>query len=135
MNSPRTTKFRPYFTPDELSYLITLCKQAIPPNESMIRYLESFALKIKHGVIDPQITLKGSKIDQLREALDLEGQEAYRKQSLLEYQSRSYVKWQSDPESCTPGELTAAHAFRIANGLLSTEEEFKLNQSLMENFK
>lgn len=135
MNSPRTTKFRPYFTPDELSYLITLCKQAVPPNEAMIRYLESFALKIKHGIIDPQITLKGSKTDQLRESLDLENQAAVKREALIQFQYESYLKWNASIQECTPAEITAAQAYRIAHGLLNTEEEFQLNQSLMENFK
>lgn len=127
-------KYRPYFSEQELSYLITLAKSAIPPNIPLIQYLESFSLKISHGLVSSQLSPKGTKSAQLASLID-SPTAAQESQTLQEKQQAAYTKQLSQPASLTPEETSLAFAYRISKGLLTPEEEAQINQSMMEKFK
>ena len=110
------TKYRPYFTASELSEVIR-CVKVSSQNLPLLRYLESYALKISHGVITESITLQPTLADSLE--LDSPSPDS----SLESKRSKAYAKWLSSPESCTPLEIELAHLYRFENDLMSPEEE------------
>ena len=112
------TKYRPYFTASELSEVIR-CVKLSSQNISLLRYLESYALKISHGVIAESITLQPT----LADSLELDSPISPLNSSLESKRSKAYAKWLSSPESCTPLEIELAHLYRFENDLMSPEEE------------
>ena len=111
------TKYRPYFTASELGEVIR-CVKLSSQNISLLRYLESYALKISHGVIAESITLQPTLVDSLE--LDSPSPSD---SSLESKRAKAYAKWLSSPESCTPLEIELAHLYRFENDLMSPEEE------------
>jgi hypothetical protein len=115
MNQPtQKAKYRPYFTASELSEVIR-CVKLSSQNISLLRYLESYALKISHGVIAESITLQPTLVD----SLELDSPDS----SLESKRSKAYAKWLSSPQTCTPLEIELAHLYRFENDLMSQEEE------------
>ena len=108
------TKYRPYFTASELSEVIR-CVKLSSQNISLLRYLESYALKISHGVITESITLQPT----LADSLELDSPSP----SLDSKRFQAYTKWSQAPESCTPLEIELTHLYRFENDLMSPEEE------------
>lgn len=116
MNLPQNkTKYRPYFTASELSEVIR-CVKLSSQNISLLRYLESYALKISHGVIAESITLQPT----LADSLELDSPSPA---SLESKRSKAYAKWLSSPQTCTPLEIELTHLYRFENDLMSQEEE------------
>lgn len=109
------TKYRPYFTASELGEVIR-CVKLSSQNISLLRYLESYALKISHGVIAESITLQPT----LADSLELDSPSPA---SLESKRAKAYTKWLSSPESCTPLEIELTHLYRFENDLMSPEEE------------
>ena len=113
------TKYRPYFTASELGEVIR-CVKLSSQNISLLRYLESYALKISHGVITESITLQPT----LADSLELDSPDSPSPDSSLESKrSKAYTKWSQAPEACTPLEIELAHLYRFENDLMSPEEE------------
>ena len=110
------TKYRPYFTASELGEVIR-CVKLSSQNISLLRYLESYALKISHGVIAESITLQPTLVDSLE--LDSPPDSP----SLGDKRSKAYAKWLSSPQTCTPLEIELTHLYRFENDLMSPEEE------------
>ena len=113
--SNNKTKYRPYFTASELSEVIR-CVKLSSQNISLLRYLESYALKISHGVITESITLQPT----LADSLELDSPSPA---SLESKRAKAYAKWNQSPESCTPIEIELTHLYRFENDLMSPEEE------------
>ena len=120
MSQPtQKTKYRPYFTASELGEVIR-CVKVSSQNISLLRYLESYALKISHGVIAESITLQPT----LADSLELDSPDSSSTDSSLESKrSKAYAKWLSSPQTCTPLEIELAHLYRFENDLMSQEEE------------
>ena len=115
MNQPtHKTKYRPYFTASELGEVIR-CVKLSSQNLPLLRYLESYALKISHGVITESITLQPT----LADSLELDSPDS----SLESKRAKAYTKWLSSPEACTPIEIELTHLYRFENDLMSPEEE------------
>lgn len=111
------TKYRPYFTAEELSEIILCLKSNPTPRRlQLIRYLESFRLKIDHGVINaahtsaPDISERLGFAELPAQSPAIIGEAAYQKQLV-------------NPKSCTPHEINAALQHRYTNNLMSAEEE------------
>lgn len=119
MSQPtQKTKYRPYFTASELGEVIR-CVKVSSQNISLLRYLESYALKISHGVITESITLQPT----LADSLELDSPTSPLNSSLESKRAKAYTKWLSSPESCTPLEIELTHLYRFENDLMSPEEE------------
>ena len=116
--SNNKTKYRPYFTASELGEVIR-CVKLSSQNISLLRYLESYALKISHGVIAESITLQPTLVD----SLELDSPDSPSTSSLESKRAKAYTKWLSSPESCTPLEIELTHLYRFENDLMSPEEE------------
>ena len=109
------TKYRPYFTASELGEVIR-CVKLSSQNISLLRYLESYALKISHGVIAESITLQPT----LADSLELDSPIS---PPLESKRAKAYAKWLSSPQTCTPLEIELTHLYRFENDLMSPEEE------------
>ena len=117
--SNNKTKYRPYFTASELGEVIR-CVKVSSQNISLLRDLESYALKISHGVITESITLQPT----LADSLELDSPDSPSTDSSLESKrSKAYAKWLSSPQTCTPLEIELTHLYRFENDLMSPEEE------------
>jgi hypothetical protein len=117
MSQPtQKAKYRPYFTASELSEVIR-CVKLSSQNLHLLRYLESYALKISHGVITESITLQPTLADSLE--LDSPSPDS----SLESKRAKAYAKWLSSPQTCTPIEIELTHLYRFENDLMSQEEE------------
>jgi len=112
--SKNQTKYRPYFTASELEEVIR-CVKVSSQNIQLLRYLESYALKISHGVIAESITLQPTMID----SLELDSPTSPLDSSLESKRAKAYAKWLSSPESCTPLEIELTHLYRFENDLMS----------------
>lgn len=99
MNQPtQKAKYRPYFTASELSEVIR-CVKLSSQNISLLRYLESYALKISHGVITESITLQPTLVD----SLELDSPDSPSLDSSLESKrAKAYAKWSKRPKLAHP---------------------------------
>lgn len=119
MSQPtQKAKYRPYFTASELSEVIR-CVKVSSQNLPLLRYLESYALKISHGVITESITLQPT----LADSLELDSPSSSPDSSLESKRAKAYTKWSQAPEACTPLEIELTHLYRFENDLMSPEEE------------
>lgn len=108
-------KYRPYFTAPELSEIIASLKENPTPNRLAIsRYLESFNLKITHGVISASHTLEPSIEQKL-------GFSESPKDEMTEEQL--YRIWQATPTLLNPSEIAKVLDYRYRNNLMTPEEE------------
>jgi hypothetical protein len=109
-------KYRPYFTAPELSEIIASLKESPTPNRLAIsRYLESFNLKITHGVISPSHTLEPSIEQKLGFAPATQTAE-FSDVDLFNI-------WRCDPTLLKPYEIAKVLDYRYRNNLMTTEEE------------
>ena len=118
-------KFRPYFTASELTEVIN-CLKSKSTNVALIRYLETFAIKINHGTIQPNLTLQPPK-PTLEQSLGFGPSPAeslnvpvVSKETL---QANAYQKYLNNPASCSPKEIELAIEYKYLQGLMSPEEE------------
>ncbi len=123
MPSPSTAnKFRPYFTHAQLSEIIRCCKLA-SSDLALLTYLESFSLKINHGIIDPAISLKPTLESRLGLATNT-GPEPYSPAEL-------YNIWKANPEYIRPADLIKVQQYRWENELMTPEEARHYEDSLV----
>lgn len=111
-----STKYRPYLSSSELAEIIR-CVKISSHNKMLLSYLESFSIKINHGVISPQL----STLPTMSESLELTSGEF----KVTETRSKlnCYLLWKTNPAALTPAELTKAHLYRYENDLMTPEEE------------
>ena len=112
-------KFRPYFTAPELSYLIDSCKLRVPINQSLLRYLETFALKIDRGITSAAYTRSTSPVSSIEAKLGIGASAAPSIQKLVNI-------WINTPEARTQmsaAQLAEIAQYRYTNDLMSKEEE------------
>lgn len=114
-------KFRPYFSPAELTEIIR-CVKASSTNISLIRYLEEFAMKIDRGIINKQLTLAPTVSDRL--GFNSESSPApYNPAELL-------AIWKNNPEFLTPPQLEIVNCYRWEQGMMTSEQEMLYLQSI-----
>lgn len=117
-------KFRPYFSAAELTLIIRTLKEAPAPALGLIRYLETFSIKIERGVISSSLTLQESMESRL--GLVSTGRKDQSTENLV-------TLWESYPESrakFSPAELETIQAFRYKCGRMSPEEENEYEKSI-----
>lgn len=126
-----TEKFRPYLTAGELSEIILCLKsQPTPARLSIVRYLESFNLKIKHGLVSSAHTLQPSQAEKLGfHELTISPSPALTNLETNLKGEAAFKKWQQSPESCTPKEIAESLDWRYRNNLMTQEEEQEYEQS------
>ncbi len=121
------TKFRPYFTAPELLAVIRALKfQSLPSNYGLIRYLETFAIKIERGVLEPSLTNKPS-IEQ-RLGLVLAPTASF--ESSIPALAANYNLFPDQRSRFSPPQLEAIQSHRFLNDMMSPEEEINYVQSL-----
>lgn len=116
-----TKQYRPYFTLPELKEII-LCLKSHPSPQRMclVQKLESFCLKINHGIISPQYEPSPKKT--ILERLELDDSKPLPISTEITGEA-AYQKHLIDPFHCTPKEIEAAMEYRYTNDLMSPEEE------------
>jgi hypothetical protein len=122
------TKYRPYFTSEEMLEIIFSLKQSPSPTRlKIIQYLESFSLKITHGIIEPSHINKPS----LAESLGFSDSLPIKQISPNERRENAYHKWLHRPTQCTPAELKDVNEYRYANHLFTPEEQVSFEKSVI----
>jgi len=116
-------KFRPYFSQAELAEIIR-CVKASSTNQSLLSYLEAFAIKIDRGVMQPQLTTAPS----LESKLGLGSST----NPNLPTPAELHIIWQSSPDSLSPPQLSIVHTYRWENGLMSEEEASRFETALFD---
>ena len=114
MSPPDRSKFRPYFTAAQLAEIIR-CVKASSKDLPLIYYLESFALKLKHSIIQPAHTTQPP----LEEKLGFSSSPPTNSIS----PSELYATFLISPATLTPPELEKVHQYRFENDLMDQDEE------------
>jgi hypothetical protein len=121
-------KFRPYFTAPELLEVIKALKESpsYHTNKALVRYLETYAVKIDRGIIEPALVKAPSmeaRLSGVNASAGATGEELY-------------TKWETSPNSCTPAELEKVHLFRYSADLMTPEEatEFEKSQGINNGY-
>jgi hypothetical protein len=116
-------KFRPYFTAPELLEIISALKEKPSPARlSISRYLESYSLKITHGIVSPSHTMEPNIEQKLGFSEASKGSQSFTDEEC-------YNLWSKDPSSCTPRIVQQAMDYRYRNSLMTTEEERDYEQA------
>lgn len=121
-------KFRPYFTASELQYIIACVKSSSSPNMALVRYLESFQIKIERGILSPSLQLQPTMEEKLGFTLG-EGPQAGLDPKIL------YMSWLSNPAErakLSPRQLEIIQEYRYSNDLMSPTEESEYELALMQ---
>lgn len=119
-----TQKFRPYFTTAELAELIR-CVKASSTNQSLLAYLEAFALKIDRGLLQSQLTVQPSMEQRL-------GMVPSSTSILAPTPIELYQQWKTDPTKLIPSQLAIVHTYRWENGFMTDEESARFEQSMLD---
>lgn len=125
---PLPQKFRPYFSPAELQEIIRCLKTAPTTSPSLLRYLESFNLKITHETIQPQYTSKPSLEDRLGVSSSQSSPS-----SQQPTKEELYEAWKISPTSLLPKQIAIVQQYRYENSLMSPDEETAYVDSLMSS--
>lgn len=113
MASTPSIKFRPSLTLPEIEYLLELLQQAgQSPNAELVRKLNVFVLKARHGITAPSHATIGQQSIESRLGLADDN----RIEKLLEV-------YQSNPRVLSPAQLKRVHFYRFQNDLMTEEEE------------
>lgn len=119
-----STKFRPYFTIEELEETIR-CVSISSNNLHLLHYLRSFRDKISLGKISPNLSLAPAK-KSFTDSLELSDSTSASKPQIVSNETlrqAAYIKWSINPETCTITELSLVQTYRFENDLMSPEEE------------
>jgi len=124
-------KYRPYFTASELIYIIESVKMRTPINQSLVRYLDGFALKIKSGVLLSSYTPNPAL--SISEKLGFSVSSSPFNQAGPSIQKLVNI-WTHSPE--TRAQMSAAQLIEIAdyrytNDLMSEEESNEYESNLI----
>jgi hypothetical protein len=124
-------KFRPYFTSQELSIIIScLKKNPTPETLAISKYLETFNIKINTGIIQSQLTLAPTMEEKLG-FIDTQDDDINNPNRLPALRLAAYLKWQRDPKSVTILELSRVMQYRYENDLMTQEEEIEYEKKFM----
>lgn len=123
MPSSPEQKYRPYFTTSELSELIR-CVKTASTNQSLLAYLEAFAIKIDRGILQSQLTLQ----QPLEQRLGLSPSST---NTLAPTPTELYQQWKTDPTKLIPSQLAIVHTYRWENGFMSDEESARFEADML----
>jgi hypothetical protein len=112
-----TKKFRPYFSPSELAEIISWGKRC-GGSINLLKYLETFELKISLGHISSQLELAPT----LESALELTNTHNL-VETMEAKKVTAYNKWKNSPVRCTSQELALSQMYRYENNLMNPEDE------------
>lgn len=118
-------KFRPYLTGPELQLILAALKSQPSPPVGLIRYLETFAIKIERGVIAPAVTLQPT----IEQKLGLIPEPAMPADS-IQVLVTNYEMFPSERTKLSPRQLEAIQQYRFANDRMSEQEECDYVSSL-----
>ena len=124
-------KFRPYFTAAELLTVINTLKSSTNPPTQIIRYLETFAIKIERGVLTPSISLNPP--ESIESRLGLAPSVPFSIQLKEDEIENKVTLWESYPESrhkFSPLQLEKILSYRYENNRMSPEEETEYERSI-----
>ena len=119
-------KFRPYLNSQELLTIISALKQLSPLPLGLVRYLETFAIKIERGVISPAHTLQPT-IEQKLGIVDSEPTT-----SSIAALATNYEMFPADRHKFTPRQLEAIQNYRFLNDRMTPDEENIYVSSLLK---
>ena len=125
-------KFRPYFTAAELLTVINTLKSSTNPPTQIIRYLETFAIKIERGVLTPSISLNPP--ESIESRLGLAPSVPFSIQLKEDEIENKVTLWESYPESrhkFTVPEIEKIMAWRYENDRMTPDEESAYESSIM----
>lgn len=111
-------KFRPYLNAQELTTIISALKSQPSPPLGLIRYLETFAIKIERGVIAPAVTLQPS----IAQKLGIEPESPVLAES-IQVLVTNFEMFPSERHKLSPRQLEAIQQYRFANDRMTPEEE------------
>lgn len=112
-------KFRPYFTASELLTVIAALKSHTPYPAQLVRYLETFAIKIERGVVIPAHTVQPS----IEQKLGLAAPDNPPTSVNLSVLVTNYEMFPADRHKLTPRQLEAVQQYRFENDRMSPQEE------------
>lgn len=119
-------KFRPYFSGVELEEIITLFKEHPSPRRmGIIRYLETFLLKINHGMINVAHETKMTNVQKLGFDPAMESLP-----SKSEVMHSAWIKVTTNPSAATPREIELCMDYKYLNKLMSSEEEKEYERAM-----
>lgn len=121
-------KFRPYLSSSELLLIIRTLKSDPAPAIGLIRYLETFAIKIERGIISPQLRLQESLASRLGFESPASTEQTGESPETLA------MRWESFPSErhkFSPAQLSSIQAWRYENDRMTPDEESAYESSLM----
>lgn len=126
---PATQKWRPSLSTDEMITLIHALKthQNPRPFLGLIKYFETFALKIRYGINEPAYTTAES----WAEKMDLDDIPKPKKKTPEELRKEAFEKWSKTPTACNAEELNLVQTYRAENDLMSESEFEEFMNELM----
>lgn len=119
MNLPQ--KFRPYFTPAELQEIIRCLKAAPTTSLPLLRYMESFSIKITHGTISPQYVAMPS----------LESRLGMEVQAIEPSPEELFQLWGKYPDKTTPAQMELIQQYRWERGMMDPMEQMAYEDSIL----
>lgn len=128
-----TEKYRPYFTAEELTEIVSCLKSHPNPRRlTIVRYLEGFMLKINYGIIGSSHTLQPTQAEklgfhELTPGTTVPGTPVPIDHNLTG--EAAYQKWLLDPAKAKPKEIAEAMDWMYRNNLMSPEQEKDYEQS------
>jgi len=127
-------KYRPYLSESNIRHILSLSKADTPlslQSKELIRIFAPLLSKIENEatvaayVSNPRPSL----MDRLSDTDESTAEGGVRAASLIELRRAAYNKWFDAPEECTIQELEHAYEYRVANNLLTPEEQAKEDAS------
>lgn len=116
-------KFRPYFSAAELAEIIR-CVKTSSKNADLLRYLETFAIKINHGTLSPQHTLAPTLESKLGLADSASKSDPVDMEIL-------YDQWMTNPEKFTPTQIALVHQYRWETEKMSSIEALEYERTIV----
>jgi len=90
----------------------------------LLRYLESFSLKITHGIMQPQLTLSPTMEDRLGLAVPTTPQQS---------PQELFALWCTNPERITPPQMEIINQYRYENSMMDPVQESEYESWLLSS--
>lgn len=122
------TKFRPYITEQELSVILAALKSQTPPPLGLIRYLETLAIKIDRGLVDPAVKLKPTIEEKLE--LHITPSDAISLEGTVIALVNVYENEPAKRARLSPKQIETIQQYRFINDRMSETEEIEYVSTL-----
>lgn len=87
----------------------------------LLRYLESFSLKITRGIMQPQVTLQPSTEEKL----------GFTPQAIQQSAQELWQEWLINPDKMTPPQMARIQQYRWENDMMDPVESAAYEDSLL----